>query len=87
MTTEDILRHATQIAGMAAVLDGIVRQYSEEGTPCECCSAVRYRNFPQKQMRERLVGAVERLRGIVDVLNRRASDPVFLDGIPSKEPV
>lgn len=80
MTTADLLRHADMLAVMNRQLLQVAQDFDKTGSVCECCSAVRYKNFPQKQMRERIEGAAQRLEEIVGVLLRRKEDPVFLNG-------
>jgi len=73
-------RHAKRLRQMASELDAIARDFDNSGKVCECCEAVRYNNFPQKQFRDRLDGAVVRLTEMSDLLIRRKNDQMFLTG-------
>jgi hypothetical protein len=65
---------------MATQLQVIAEDFDKSGFACEHCKAIRYHNFPQKQMRERVEGAAERLTEILTTLRRRKDDPMFLHG-------
>jgi hypothetical protein len=48
---------------------------------CKCCGTIRFRNFQQKQLRDRVCGASERLDEIANTIERRARERAFL-GLP-----
>jgi len=48
---------------------------------CKCCGTTRFRNFPQKQLRDRICGVSERLNEIAGTIERRARERAFL-GLP-----
>jgi hypothetical protein len=62
---------ANELARFADLLD-------VSTTQCSCCSSVRYNNWPQKQMHDQMIGAMQRLENIANTLSRRADDPQFI---------
>ena len=82
--TNAILKHADAMRVMAAQLEQIAEDFDKSGVQCNCCKAFRYNNFPQRQLREKIEGAAERLAEIVATLQRRRDDPIFIHGIPVK---
>jgi len=77
-----IERHAARLNELAFEIERMAQDFDNSGTQCKCCEAVRYHNWPQKQLRDRIEGAAQRLGEIADVLRRRKNDPVFLRGKP-----
>lgn len=76
MTTDELLARADMLVAMSKQILEISQDFDNSGTACECCSAFRYKNFPQKMMRDRIVGAAERLIEIAGTLRRRQQDLV-----------
>src|SRR5689334_23343948 len=60
--TEKLRAAAVRLRAMALDLqEHVVPLLDDGGSKCDCCGAMRYRNFPQKNARERVVGAAVRL--------------------------
>jgi hypothetical protein len=72
---------AIELRKLALRASEVAMLLDESSEACSCCSSVRYRNWPQRQLRARVNGASERLIEIAEVFERRANDPEFLDGV------
>jgi hypothetical protein len=77
---EQFQEAAREARRCALRIDEIASLLDDRSETCECCTSVRYLNWPQRQFRSRVTGAAERLREIADVFERRAQDNDFLIG-------
>lgn len=64
---------AVEIEALGSVLD-------DSAKTCDGCGSTHYNNWPQRQLRARVMGAAERMRELADVFRRRANDDTFLNG-------
>lgn len=67
-----------RLARLSVEVEEVAALLNDSAEKCECCGSARYRFWAQKQLRDRVIGAVERLREIADVFARRAHDPMFV---------
>lgn len=80
-TTTEVLKAADELAVMAQRVQEIAERFDVGARECPCCTTVRYRNFPQKNVRDRVIGVAERLTELAGTLRRRSNDRDFLNGI------
>lgn len=78
MNSKEALAAAIRLRRLALEVDEITAQLNDEADACADCGSVKYRNWPQKQMKERTAGASQRLREIADVFERRQHDREFI---------
>lgn len=76
--TEQFRRMAIKFREMALEIDEEAYILDDSAEACDCCGTTRYRNFAQKQLRDRVVGASTSLTGIAAVLEQKARDPEFV---------
>ena len=68
---------AAEAEQIASRVQEMADEMDDRAATCSCCGTVRYLNFAQHQMRQRINGAAERLREIGNSLRQRATDPDF----------
>lgn len=85
MKPEDALAIADDLHTQAALFLAHARKLDTSSTGCNCCEARRYNNWPQKQLHDQLIGAIERLNTISATLRRRSHDVYFLTGKDSDD--
>lgn len=76
--TEQFKQVALRLARLSCEVEEMAHLLDDSADNCDGCGAARFRNWPQRQLRVRVMGAVERLREIADVFARRANDAEFL---------
>lgn len=74
---------AHKLQALAVAVDDVAAILDESADTCPGCGTARYRNFPQKQLRDRVAGAATRLREAADVFARRAHDDGFNQPAPA----
>lgn len=78
MTPKQALDAAIKLRRLATEVDEIGVLLDDDGIACDACGTLRYGNWPQKQLKDRVMGASQRLREITDVFGRRHNDKAFL---------
>lgn len=69
-------QNTTDVADWVEKLANIL---DDGGAECSCCGSFRYRSFPQHILKQKIIGASDRLREIANTLVKRADDPEFED--------
>jgi len=80
MNTEQARAAAKELLTFAKRAEELMAALDSGSVPCDCCGTIRYNNWAQKQLADKLEGIAERLETAGDTLNRRADDPAFLGG-------
>ena len=78
MTSEEAKSAAVELRAFVKRLDTMMNLLDTRSNPCECCGTVKWNNWGQKALWEKLEGLAERAEGAATILAKGASNPEFL---------
>ena len=71
MTPEQAKEAADELRRYADRVDAMVDTLDNKSSPCDCCGTIRWSNWAEHQLAERLVGIAERMDTTADALERQ----------------